>query len=90
MAKPIVELLTELQTAVEQADSDQTALQAAQRQATAELDAAKAAYDAANEKATGAVNQASAKFADSSAYVRSLQDEVNAVLGRFDSRVRQG
>jgi hypothetical protein len=41
-------------------------------------------------KADAAQKAAQAKFGDSSGYVRQLQDEVNAVLGRVDSRVRVG
>jgi len=88
--KPIVELLTELQTAVAKAEADQTALQTVQTKAASDLAAAKATYDAAEAKAKDAVAKAAAKSSDSSAYVRTLQDEVNSVLGRFDSRVRVG
>jgi len=88
--KPIVELLTELQTAVAKAEADQTALQTVQTKAASDLAAAKTTYDAAEAKAKDAVAKAAAKSSDSSAYVRTLQDEVNSVLGRFDSRVRVG
>lgn len=91
MAKPIVELLTELQTAVTKAEADQAALNAAQADAEKKRTAAKAAYDAVDASAKKAVDAASSKFAESSEYVRTLQDEVNSVLGRsFDPRVRVG
>ena len=90
MAKPIVELLTELQGAVAKAEADQTALQAVQTKAASDNATAKAAYDAVVAKSAAAVKAAAEKSSDSSAYVRSLQDEVNSVLGRFDSRVRVG
>ena len=90
MAKPIVELLTELQSAVAKAEADQTALQAAQAATNKQVEAAKASYDAAVAKAQAAVKEAADKSGESSGYVRTLQDEVNNLLGRFDPRVRQG
>jgi hypothetical protein len=88
--KPIVELLTELQTAVAKAETDQAALQAAQAEGTKKVEAAKATFDKVATDAKAKVDAAAAKSADSSAYVRTLQDEVNSVLGRFDPRVRVG
>lgn len=89
MAKPIVELLTELQSAVSKAEADQTALQAAQADGNKKAEAAKAQFDAAVSESKKKVDAAAAKASDSSAYVRQLQDEVNNLLGRFDPRVRQ-
>lgn len=88
--KPIVELLTELQSAVAKAETDQQALQKAQQDANGANAKAQAAYDAVLKKSEAAVKAAAEKSGDSSAYVRTLQDEVNAVLGRFDPRVRVG
>jgi len=90
MAKPIQELFTELQKAFEAAEKDQQALNAANESAKTAIARAKAAYDAEMAKADAAQKAAQAKFGDSSGYVRQLQDEVNAVLGRVDSRVRVG
>lgn len=90
MAKPIVELLTELQDAVARAEYDQTELQKASSAGHVKVEQAKAVYEGVVAEVKATVDAAAAKSTDSSAYVRSLQDEVNAVLGRFDSRVRVG
>ena len=90
MAKPIQQLLTELQRAFDTAEADRTALDSANKKANESLAKAKAAYDAVVDGAKAEQQTAQAKANDSAGYVRSLQDEINSILGRFDSRVRVG
>ena len=92
MAKPIVELLTELQKAVEKSDANQTALQKLQSAESAKQAKAKSDYDAVVAGSQAVLDAARAQAAESEGYVKTLQTEVNAVLGRreSDARVRVG
>ncbi len=93
MAKPINELLTELQAAVEKSDKNQAALTTLRASEGQKVAAAKAAYDAVADKSRDAVDKAQAQTLESEAYVKTLQDEVNKVLGlraADNSRVRTG
>lgn len=88
MAKPIVELLTELQTAVAKMDVDREAMQKASVEAQKKLDAAKAAYDKESEAAKKSVSAATTKFNDTSSYVTQLQAEMNKLLGTATANPR--
>ena len=93
MAKPINELLTELQVAVEKSDKNQAALTTLRDAENKKIAAAQAAYDAAVAKSRGAIDTAQAQTLEAEAYVKTLQDEVNKVLGlraTENSRVRVG
>lgn len=83
MAKPIVELLTELQTAVDKAETLQAASQAAAASYQQRHDKAQAAFDAEVGDARKKLTEASDKFIEASSYVEALQAEVNKVLGTF-------
>jgi membrane protein involved in colicin uptake len=90
MPKPILELVSELQDAVEAAEQDQVAVQTlAAKHAQVEADA-KAKYEATVAASKADYETASKAFADSAANVRRLQDDLNSLLGRFDPRLRQG
>ncbi len=92
MAKPIIELLTELQTVVEKSDAAQTSLTETRTKEQATMAAAKDAYDKVVSSSQGAIDMAQAKATESEGYVKTLQDEVNGVLGRRaeNARVRVG
>lgn len=90
MAKPIVELLTELQDAAEAEDTAYQAMQAKSKAHTETVAKAKAAYDGAVAASQAELEAASDAYVHAAECVKSLQDDVNSVLGRVDSRVRQG
>ncbi len=81
MAKPIVELLTELQTAVAKMDTDKVAMEKASVEAQKKLDAAKSVYEKETDAAKKSVSAATAKFNDTAGYVTTLQGELNKILG---------
>jgi hypothetical protein len=85
MAKPINELLTELQKAVGVAEKAQEASAAAAAQYEARYNAAKIAFDAEVGSARKVSDDAAAKQVDAEAYVTTLQTEVNKILTAFST-----
>ena len=88
MSKPITELLTELQKAVEIAEKAQAVSAAAGKQYETRYNAAKITFDAEVTSARGVLTDASAKLTDAEAYVQTLQAEVNKVLSAFSTNSR--
>jgi len=88
MAKPIVELLTELQKAVDKAEKDGTASTAAAAAYQKRHEAAQQAFEKEEAAARAARDKASQAFQDSAGYVETLQAEVNSVLGTFTNKSR--
>ena len=83
MAKPITELLTELQKAVDTAEAAQLDSQKAAASFQLRHDAAQKIYDQEVGAAKTELTDASNKFIEATTYVETLQAEVNKVLGTF-------
>ena len=93
MAKPINELLTELQVAVEKSDANRTAFQKLQTTENAKQAKARADCDAVVSGSQAVLEAARTQAKESDDYIKTLQDEVNKVLGlraTENSRVRVG
>lgn len=79
----IVQLLTDLQKAVDTAEKLQVESQKAAASYQLRHDAAQKAYDAEVGAARKVLTDASDKFVEASGKVEALQAEVNSVLGTF-------
>ena len=89
MAKPFLALATELPTAFATAQADLKSYQMAQEQSSKDMAAAKATFDASVAAIQATAKTAADKAAESERYLRTIQEEINAQLGRsFDARVR--